>query len=131
MANRTVVLYQRIKIKKKWAYRTVPEELTALVSGEYYLSWYEGSRKSMDPVGSDPEVALAALNKKRLELAYVAAGGKIKESDSNLPTENGRRKRGSALQSRNTTPTASTARASRAMALLSGPRTHTGTVSPS
>lgn len=93
MANRTVVLYQRIKIKKKWAYRTVPEELTALVSGEYYMSWYEGSRKSMDPVGSDPEVALAALNKKRLELAYVAAGGKIKESDSNLPTENGRRKR--------------------------------------
>lgn len=75
MASKSVVLYQRIKIKKKWAYRKVSEELTALALGKYYVSWYEGSRKRLDPAGSDPEVALAALEKKRLELAYVATGG--------------------------------------------------------
>jgi hypothetical protein len=61
LANRSVVLYQRTKIKKKWAYHKVSEELSTLDSGEYYMSWNEGSRKRLDAVGSDPEVALAAL----------------------------------------------------------------------
>jgi hypothetical protein len=43
-------------------------------------------------VGNDPEVALGALDKKRLELAYVAAGGEIKQSD-NPAINNGQRKR--------------------------------------
>ena len=92
LANRSVVLDRRIKIKKKWAYRKVSEELIALALGEYYVSWYEGSRKRLDPVGSDPEAALAELSKKRLEFAYIAAGGAIKENN-NLPGDNGRRKR--------------------------------------
>ncbi len=82
MANRSVVLYQRIKIKKKWAYRKASEELTVLASGEYYMSWNDGKRKRLDSVGNDPEAALHALQKKRLELAYVAAGGEIKQPDN-------------------------------------------------
>ena len=81
MANRSVVLYLRTKIKKKWAYRKVAEVLSKLGCGEYYLSWYDGKRKRLDPAGSDPEAALNALQKKRLELAYVAAGGEVKQPD--------------------------------------------------
>jgi integrase len=81
LANRSVVLYLRTKIKKKWAYRKVAEVLSKLGCGEYYLSWYDGKRKRLDPAGSDPEAALNALQKKRLELAYVAAGGEVKQPD--------------------------------------------------
>lgn len=69
MANRSVVHYLRTRIKKKWAYSKVAEVLSEPACGEYYLSWYDGKRKRLDPVGSDPEAALAALEKKRLELA--------------------------------------------------------------
>jgi hypothetical protein len=55
LANRSVVLYRRTKIKKKWAYSKVTERLSELACGEYYLSWYDGKRKHLDPVGSDPE----------------------------------------------------------------------------
>jgi hypothetical protein len=48
LANCSVVLYQSIKIKNKWAYRKVSEELSKLSSGEYYVGWYEGSKKQMD-----------------------------------------------------------------------------------
>ena len=85
--NRTVALYKRIKIKHKWTFAKVSEELSQLNSGEYYISWYEGSRKRMVPVGSDPEAALRALNLKDSELAYIAAGGVIKKS--NAPVESG------------------------------------------
>lgn len=81
MANRSVVLYLRTKIKKKWAYRKAAEVLSKLGCGEYYLSWYDEKRKRLDPVGNDPEAALIALQRKRLELAYVAAGGEIKQPD--------------------------------------------------
>jgi hypothetical protein len=81
LANRSVVLYLRTKIKKKWSYRKVTEELSELACGEYYLSWYEKNRKQLEPVGNDPEAALNALQKKRLEMAYVAAGGEIKHPD--------------------------------------------------
>ena len=60
--------------------------------GACLRSWYDGKRKRLDPVGNDPEVALGALDKKRLELAYVAAGGEIKQSD-NPAINNGQRKR--------------------------------------
>jgi hypothetical protein len=81
LANRSVVLYLRTKIKKKWTYRKVAEVIFKLACGEYYLSWYDGKRKRLDPAGSDPEAALAALEKKRLELAYVATGGEVKQPD--------------------------------------------------
>ena len=64
MANRSVVLYLRTKIKKKWAYRKVAEVISKLACGEYYLSWNDGKRKRLDPAGSDPEAALAALSRK-------------------------------------------------------------------
>ena len=81
MANRSAVLYLRTKNKKKWAYHRVPDELSELASGEYYLSWYDGKRKRLDSVGKDPEEALKALQKKRLGMAYVAAGGEVKQPD--------------------------------------------------
>jgi integrase len=87
LANRSVVLYLRTKIKKKWAYRKVAEVLSKLGCGEYYLSWYDGKRKRLDPAGSDPEAALNALQKKRLELAYVAAGGEVKQPDNKKSLE--------------------------------------------
>ena len=87
MANRSVVLYLRTKIKKKWAYRKVAEVLSKLGCGEYYLSWYDGKRKRLDPAGSDPEAALNALQKKRLELAYVAAGGEVKQPNNKKSLE--------------------------------------------
>lgn len=81
MANLSVVLYQRTKIGKKWAYRKAPEVLSELAEGEYYLSWYIGKRKQLEPAGNDPEVVLKALNKKRHEMAFVAAGGLIQVPD--------------------------------------------------
>lgn len=88
MANRSVVLYLRTKIKSKWSFRKVSEQLTNLSSGEYYVSWYEGSKKHMRAVGCDPETALKEFEKKSLELAYVASGGEIKKLDvkKNLET---------------------------------------------
>lgn len=81
MANRSVVLYLRTKIKKNWAYRKVSEELSELACGEYYLSWYIKKRKHLEPAGNNPEAVLQTLQKKRLEMAYVAAGGVIQEPD--------------------------------------------------
>jgi hypothetical protein len=62
LANRSVVLYQRIKIKNKWGYR----------------------------IGGDPGAALAKLEKKRLEVAYVAASGEIKMSNPAPPGDSAR-----------------------------------------
>jgi hypothetical protein len=110
VANRSVSLYLRLKIKNKWSFSKVAEEPSKLTTGEYYLSWYEGSRKHLDPVGNDPKTAQAKLEKKRLELAFVAVGGEVKTS--NLPkTGNGTRKMVSSAI-RSTWKTATTARAS-------------------
>jgi hypothetical protein len=59
--------------------------IAKLACGEYYLSWYDGKRKRLDPAGSDPEAALA--EKKRLELAYVATGGEVKQPDNKKSLE--------------------------------------------
>ena len=46
----------------------------------------------MEPAGGDPEIPPAAIEKKYHELAFVAAGGEVKQSD--IPaTENGNEKR--------------------------------------
>ena len=81
MANLAVVLYLRTKIKGKWAYQKVSEELSELACGEYYLSWYIKRRKHLEPAGNNPEAVLQTLQKKRLEMAYVAVGGVIQEAD--------------------------------------------------
>jgi integrase len=87
LANRSVVLYLRTKIEKKWAYRKVPEELSALACGEYYLSWNIKKRKHLEPAGNDPEKVLEALHRKRLEMAYVAVGGVIQKPDTKKTIE--------------------------------------------
>jgi len=81
LANLVVVIYLRTKIKGKWAYRKVSEELSELTCGEYYLSWYVNKRKQLEPAGNDPETVLQALHRKRLGVAYVAAGGVIQEEN--------------------------------------------------
>ena len=63
--------------------------LSALACGEYHLSWYDGKRKHLDPVGNHPEAALNALQKKRIELAYLAAGGEIKQQGDKCAVSNG------------------------------------------
>ncbi len=98
MANRSVVLYQRTKIKKKWGYRKVSEDLSKLTLGDYYLSWYVGSRKRLRSVGNDPKKAIEKLEKKRLELAYVAAGGEVKHSDVPLDGQGQRKRVSSAVK---------------------------------
>lgn len=87
MANRSVVLYIRTKVGEKWAYKKAPEELTQLVCGEYYLGWYVKTDKHLEPVGNEPEAALSALNLKRLQLAFVAAGGEVKQPDTKKELE--------------------------------------------
>ncbi len=83
MANKTVVLYQHIKIKGKWKYCKVApsDRLRRLSEGEYYISWYEGTRKWMEPLGPDSDVAKVAFDKKSAELRFIAAGGEVKQAE--------------------------------------------------
>ena len=85
MANRSVVLYHTHKNQEKVDLRKAPEELTQLACGEYYLSWYIKKRKHLESAGNNPEAVLQALQKKRLEMAYVAAGGAIQQPDQEDP----------------------------------------------
>jgi hypothetical protein len=79
LANKTAVLFQRIKIGSKWTYRKVPtKRLSRLADGAYYLSWYEGTHKQFESVGPDPDVAKVALDKKSAELSFIAKGGEVK-----------------------------------------------------
>jgi hypothetical protein len=99
LANRSVVLYQNVKIKTGWKFQEVVDDLPKFSKGPLYISWYEGSKKQMEPVGRDSEHALKMLNKKRLELAYTAAGGEIKQGEvapDKDPDQNGNRKKMSA-----------------------------------
>lgn len=84
LANKTVVLYQHIKIKGKWKYCKVDpsDRLRRLSEGEYYISWYERTRKSMEPLGPDPDVAKVAFDKKSAELRFIATGGEVKHDES-------------------------------------------------
>ena len=66
MANQSVSLFIRLKIEKKWSFIKASQELSELTSGEYYISWYEGSHKRLVPVGCHPESVLAILKKKQL-----------------------------------------------------------------
>ena len=83
MANKTVVLYQHIKIKGKLKYGKVDpsRRLRRLSEGEYYISWYEGTRKRMEPLGPDPDVAKVAFDKKSAELRFIATGGEVKPAE--------------------------------------------------
>ncbi len=91
-----------------------------LTLGDYYLGWYVGPFKRLRSIGSDPKKALKKLEKQRLELAYVAAGGEVKHSD--VPLDGDGQRKGSVPQSRIISMIASTAKGSRATALLRGLR---------
>lgn len=82
LANKSVVLYQSIKIGSKWTLCPVDEDSTHFSEGPFYVSWYDGKKKQMDPVGRDPEQALRMAHLKRTALAFVAAGGEIKRADN-------------------------------------------------
>ena len=92
MANKAVALYQSVKINGKWTFRKVPDQrLRRLSEGKYHVSWYEGTKKKMEPVGSEPDVARAALTRKQRELEFVATGGQVSKPEqrsnrSTLPT---------------------------------------------
>jgi len=85
LANKSVVLYQSVKIGKKWKLRAVDEDATRFTVGPFYVSWYDGKEKQMDPVGHDPEHALSEAHLKRTALAYLAAGGEIKPNNPPVP----------------------------------------------
>jgi integrase len=81
LANKQVVLYQSIKIGKKWILCPVDEDSSHFSKGPFYVSWYDGKKKQMDPVGRDPEHALRMALRRRAALALIAAGGEVKNSD--------------------------------------------------
>jgi hypothetical protein len=87
MANKAVSLYQSVRINGKWTFRKAPEQrLRKLSEGKYYVSWYEGSKKKMEPVGPEPDVARAAVMRKQRELAYLLSGGKIEQENGSKRT---------------------------------------------
>lgn len=80
LANKSVVLYQSIKIGNKWTLCPVDEDSSHFSKGPFYVSWYDGKKKHTDPVGRDPEHAIRMAVRKRAELALIAAGGEVKEA---------------------------------------------------
>ncbi len=81
VANKSVVLYESIKVGKRWHLRAVDEDASHFSDGPFYVSWYDGMKKQMEPAGRDPEHALRMAHLKRSALAFVAAGGEIKPPD--------------------------------------------------
>lgn len=86
LANKSVVLYQSVKVKTKWTFQEVVDDLPEFSKAPLYVSWYEGKDKRMVPVGRDSKHALKMLDKKRAELAYKNLGGEIKESTECAPS---------------------------------------------
>lgn len=87
MANKSVILFQSLKIGRRWVFRPVDEDSSRFPNGQFYVSWYDGKKKQIDPVGRDPEHALRMANRKRAALAYVSAGGEIKQADNKTNLE--------------------------------------------
>jgi hypothetical protein len=77
LAHKAAALYRSVKIGNRWTFRAVDGKLSVLSEGAYYLSYNDGTRP-LDPLSPDPEYALRMLEKKRLELAFIAAGGEVK-----------------------------------------------------
>lgn len=48
LANKSVVLYQSVKIRNEWRFRPVDEDSSHLSDGPFYVSWYDGKKKRMD-----------------------------------------------------------------------------------
>jgi hypothetical protein len=52
LANKSVVLYESIKVGKKWVFCPVDEDSSHFSDGPFYVSWYDGRKKQMDPSGA-------------------------------------------------------------------------------
>jgi integrase len=65
----------------------VDEDSSHFSDAQFYVSWYDGVKKQMEPVGRDPEQALRMAKLKRTALAFVAAGGEIKQADNKKKLE--------------------------------------------
>ncbi len=81
LANKSGVLYESIKVGKRWYFRAVDEDASHFSNGPFYVSWYDGKKKQMEHAGREPEHALRMAHLKRSALAFVAAGGEIKPAD--------------------------------------------------
>lgn len=83
MANRAASLYRSMKKPDGlWGMKSAPEKrLRNLSIGSYYVSFYEGNRKKFENVGNKADAALAALQRKRKELEFVAVGGETKNGN--------------------------------------------------
>ena len=84
LANKSVVLYQSVKVGSKWILSPVDEDSSHFSKGPFYVTWYDGKKKRTEAVGRDSEYALRMALRKRAELAYTAAGGKVR---SGVPVE--------------------------------------------
>lgn len=88
LANKSVVLYQSIKVGKTWKLRPIDEDSSRFSNGPFYVSWYDGTKKQMESVGRDPQHALRMVTLKRAALAYAAAE---EESNETRPRRSARR----------------------------------------
>ena len=77
MANKSVVLYQYVKVRIRWKYIRAIEPLKRLSKGYYCLGWYEGAVKQWENVGADPQKVTEALEKTRLQLTLSRPDGNI------------------------------------------------------
>ncbi len=85
MANLKVTLYESVRLNGRWTYKKAPERPKRLKEGAYYVTWYAGKAKQMIGVGSDPDVAISALNRKEAELKLTANGGEVKQPPESGP----------------------------------------------
>jgi hypothetical protein len=79
LANKSVVLYQSIKIGREWILRAVDEDSSHFSDGPFYISWYDDKKKQMDPVGRDSAHALRMANLKRAAACVHRSGRRSQE----------------------------------------------------
>ena len=48
MANKSVVLYQSIKVRNKWILCPVDEDSSHFPRDIFYVRWYDGKKKQME-----------------------------------------------------------------------------------
>jgi hypothetical protein len=51
LANESVLLYESIKDGKKWKLRPVDEDSSHFSNEPFYVRWYDGKKKQMEPAG--------------------------------------------------------------------------------
>ena len=74
LANKSVVLYESIKVGKKWVLCPVYEDPSHFSNGPYYVSWCDGKKKQMDPPGAIRRMHRAWLKLRSLSNRLKATG---------------------------------------------------------